>query len=80
MPKRSKLNDHFETAKEFTDFLDTLFLTDRQKKIAYYKYLRGWASADIAAQLDLCRRTVTSELKEIRKVMGKTERWNNIDN
>lgn len=61
------------TSENFKNFLSKLCLTDRQKSIAIYKYLRGWASVDIAAELDISRRTVTTELSVIRKVIGSAQ-------
>lgn len=61
------------TTENFKAFLDTLCLTDRQKQIAYLKYLRGWVGADIAEEVGICRRTYTKEIKIIREIIGKAE-------
>lgn len=61
------------TADKFKAFLDSLCLTDLQKQIAYLKYLRGWAYADIAEELYICKRKVVSEMKVIREIIGNAK-------
>ncbi len=41
-----------------TSDLDTLCLTDREKKVYNLYFQRGWHIEDIAAELDVSRRTI----------------------
>ncbi len=78
MKESDKLRIKICYADKFEKLLDRLFLTDRQKEIARLKYSRGWYSADIAAELDIDRRTVTEEMQVIRKVIGSVD-LDNLD-
>ena len=60
-------------ASKFRELIDSLCLTDRQKEIAELKYLRGWVNADIAAEIDVDRKTITKEMKVIRKIMASVD-------
>lgn len=43
------------------------WLTDREKQVFDLFYVRGWKIEDIAAELDISRRTVTTVLQKIRR-------------
>lgn len=73
MDGRDKLMIALQFKKRFEALLDSLCLTDRQKEIARYKYLRGWANEDVAAEIGASRRTVTEEMKIIRQVIGAVD-------
>ena len=68
---RDEIMESLGTVEKFERFINSLCLTDRQKEIVRYKYLRGWANIDIASELDISRRTVTEEMKKISKIIGK---------
>lgn len=72
MNEAQKLRSKLGTAEKFIDFLNTLCLTDRQRAIANYKFLRGWVAVDIAEELGISRKTVNSEIKVIREIMMKS--------
>lgn len=65
--------DIFNIAEK--DTLDEIFnrlnLTDLQKKIFVLRYYRGWYTADIAAEVDRARSTVSKELAIIRRKMAQ---------
>lgn len=73
MTENDELRVKLRFAERFDKLLDSLCLTDRQKEIARFKYLRGWVSADIAEELEVSRKTISNELQVIRKVIGSID-------
>lgn len=73
MTENDALRVKLRFTERFEKLLNGLCLTDRQKEIVRLKYLRGWVSADIAAELDVSRKTITNELQVIRKVIGSID-------
>ena len=65
--------DIFNIAEK--DTLDEIFnrlnLTDLQKDIFVLRYYRGWVMADIAAEVDRSRSTVSKELTIIRRKLAQ---------
>lgn len=55
-----------ELMEEFNRVKDSLNLSDRQRKVFYYKYSRFWRNADIAAELDVHPDTISDDLTVIR--------------
>lgn len=55
------------TMEAFNNLLDSLNLTDRQRRIFELRYSRGLFQQDIAAEIDVDRKTVVSELKIIKE-------------
>lgn len=55
------------TMEAFNTLLDALNLTDRQREIFINRYSRGMFLADISVEMDIDKKTVIKELKEIRK-------------
>ena len=68
----NELRRQLGTKDKFLDFINSLCLTDRQKKIAEFKLLRGWRNIDIAVEIDISERTVVEEIKQIQAVIGTT--------
>lgn len=59
---------------KFNRLVDMLNLSDRQKKIFYYKYQRQWRIADIAAEIGISVDTVNEDTRVIRtKMMAVSE-------
>lgn len=54
---------------KFNRLVDMLNLSDRQKKIFYYKYKRQWRIVDIADKLGFHVDTINEDLKVIRTKM-----------
>lgn len=54
---------------KFNRLVDMLNLSDRQKKIFYYKYKRQWRIVDIAEKLKFHVDTINEDLKIIRLKM-----------
>lgn len=54
---------------KFNRLVDMLNLSDRQKKIFYYKYKRQWRIVDIAEKLKFHVDTINEDLKIIRTKM-----------
>lgn len=52
---------------EREDILTDPWLTDREREVFVYFYMRGWKIEDIAAEMDVSRTTVQSVLHDIRK-------------
>ncbi len=50
-----------------TSDLDTPCFTDREKKVYNLYFQRGWHIEDIAAELDVSRRTIGRVLASIRR-------------
>ena len=50
-----------------TSDLDTPCLTDREKKVYNLYFQRGWHIEDIAAELEVSRRTIARVLASIRR-------------
>lgn len=50
-----------------TSDLDTPCFTDREKKVYNLYFQRGWHIEDIAAELDVSRRTIARVLASIRR-------------
>lgn len=42
------------------------WLTDRERRVFFLYYQRGWAIEDVAAELDVSRGTVNNDLRSIR--------------
>lgn len=55
------------TIEEFNELLDSLNLSDRQRKIFVLKYSHLWRMIDIAELLDISQNTVAEDLKIIRE-------------
>lgn len=43
------------------------WLTDRERQVFNYRFKRGWAIEDVAAQLYVHRNTVNRDIKSIRE-------------
>lgn len=56
-----------KTMKKFFEIRDELNLTDRQRKIFFLKFSRGWRYIDIAEELGINQDTVTADMKVIRE-------------
>lgn len=59
------------TKEGFNEVMEKLQLTDRQKQIFVLKYGRGLVNADIAAEINYCRKTVSEEVSIIRHKMSQ---------
>lgn len=55
------------TMDEFNALLESLNLTDRQRKIFVFKYSRNWRNLDIAEELGINQDTVSADIKVIRQ-------------
>lgn len=58
------------TMAEFNQLMDSLNLSDRQKKVFLFKYSKLWKNADIAAELEIHPDTVSDELNIIRRKLA----------
>ncbi len=61
------------TKEQFNQIMDTLQLTDRQRKIFELCFSRGWCQADISAEIGYCRSVITKEMSIIRDKMGAVQ-------
>lgn len=62
------------TIDEFNELLDSLNLSDRQRKIFILKYSHLWRVKDIAKILDIHKNTVDEDLRIIREKLAKVNR------
>lgn len=62
------------TIDEFNELLDSLNLSDRQRKIFVLKYSHLWRMIDIAELLEISQNTVADDLKVIREKLAKIDR------
>ncbi len=62
------------TMDEFNRLLDSLNLSDRQRKVFVYKYSKLWRNVDIAEELKLHPDTVSDELNVIRTKLAAIHR------
>ncbi len=55
------------TMEAFNTLLDDLNITDRQREIFINRYSRGMFLVDISTEMDIDKKTIIKELKEIRQ-------------
>ena len=55
------------TMEAFDEFANTLNLTDRQRKIFYLRYSRGMCLVPLAEEMEIDKKTVQKELREIKE-------------
>lgn len=53
--------------QELNDIENDPYLTDRERQVFILYYRRGWKIEDIAAEIDVSRRTITTILQSIRR-------------
>lgn len=68
---------NIETMEEFNRLMDSLNLSDRQRKVFYLRYSKRWRNADIAAELDVHRTTISDDLNVIRTKLAAISREKN---
>lgn len=61
---------HKYTTNQLAQMDANPWLTDRERKVFDLHYKRGWAQEDIAAELEICRKTVYNSLNSIRAKCG----------
>lgn len=59
------------TMDEFNKLLDSLNLSDRQRKVFVLKFSKLWRNIDIAAELSVHQDTISSDMKVIRKKLAE---------
>lgn len=62
------------TIEEFNELLDSLNLSDRQRKIFVLKYSHLWRMIDIAELLDISQNTVAEDLRIIREKLTQVNK------
>lgn len=59
-----------ETMDEFNALLDSLNLSDRQRKVFFFKFSRKWRNIDIAEEIGVSQDTVGKDMKIIRQKLA----------